>query len=204
MRKGLYSNVVKDHKGNENIIVIYSDSIANCYRNNKVRINNSIRSGQIRFRNSPGTTSGELLNYIDSTLAERNYDTTIVHVGINDIINDDSSTKVENLVLNLEKIAIKLKKYGIKNVCLSGLVFTTRIYLPLVNQVNKCVLDICKAHNISFINNDNIIRNDIYSDGLHLLRSGKFLLSNNFIENINNFLEMHTHHPHVPIHIPLL
>ena len=90
MRKGLYSNVVKDHKGNENIIVIYSDSIANCYRNNKVRINNSIRSGQIRFRNSPGTTSGELLNYIDSTLAERNYDTTIVHVGINDIINDDS------------------------------------------------------------------------------------------------------------------
>ena len=204
MRKGLYRNVVKDHKGNENIIVIYSDSIANCYRNNKVRINNSIRSGQIRFRNSPGTTSGELLNYIDSTLAERNYDTTIVHVGINDIINDDSSTKVENLVLNLEKIAIKLKKYGIKNVCLSGLVFTTRVYLPLLNQVNKCVLDICKAHNISFINNDNIIRNDIYSDGLHLLRSGKFLLSNNFIENINNFLEMHTHHPHVPIHIPLL
>ena len=195
---------MKDHKGNENIIVIYSDSIANCYRNNKVRINNSIRSGQIRFRNSPGTTSGELLNYIDSTLAERNYDTTIVHVGINDIINDDSSTKVENLVLNLEKIAIKLKKYGIKNVCLSGLVFTTRIYLPLLNQVNKCVLDIFKAHNISFINNDNIIRNDIYSDGLHLLRSGKFLLSNNFIENINNFLEMHTHHPHVPIHIPLL
>ena len=127
---------------------------------------------------------------MDPTLAEGNYDTAIVHVGINDIINDDSSTKVENLVLNLEKIAIKLKKYGIKNVCLSGLVFTTRVYLPLLNQVNKCVLDICKAHNISFINNDNIIRNDIYSDGLHLLRSGKFFLSNNFIENINNFLEM--------------
>ena len=107
-------------------------------------------------------------------------------------------------MLNLEKIAIKLKKYGIKNLCLPGLVFTTRVYLPLLNQVNKCVLDICKAYNISFINNDNIIRNDIYSDGLHLLRSGKFLLSNNFIENINNFLEMHTQHPHVPIHIPLL
>ena len=99
-----------------------------------------------------------------------------MHVGINDIINDDSSSKVDNLVLNLEKIAIKLKKYRIKNVCLSGLVFTARIYLPLLNQVNKCVLDIFKAHNISFINNDNIIRNDIYSDGLHLLCSGKFLL----------------------------
>ena len=126
------------------------------------------------------------------------------HVGINDIINDDSSTKVENLVLNLEKIAIKLKKYGIKNVCLSGLIFTTRVYLPLLNKVNKCILVICKAHNTSFINNDNIIKNDMYRDGLHLIRSGKFLLSNNFIENINNFLEIHTHHPHVPIHIPLV
>ena len=47
---------------------------------------------------------------MDLTLEEGNYDTVIVHVGINDIINNDSSTKVENLVLNLEKIAIKLKK----------------------------------------------------------------------------------------------
>ena len=51
---------------------------------------------------------------MDSALAEGNYDTVIVHVGINGIINDDSSTKIENLLLNLEKIAIKLKKYGIK------------------------------------------------------------------------------------------
>ena len=44
---------------------------------------------------------------MDPTLAEGNYDTAIVHVGINDIINDDSSTKVENLVLTLENITIK-------------------------------------------------------------------------------------------------
>ena len=68
-----------------------------------------------------------------------------------------------------------------KKVCLSGLVFTTRVHLPLLNQVNKFILDISKVHNISFINNHNIIRNDIYSDGLDLLHSGKFLLSNNFI-----------------------
>ena len=198
-----YSEVVKDHKGNGSNIVIFSDSIENFDRKTNAKINNSIRSGRVRFRNLPGGTSGELFHYMDTTLAEGNYDTAIVHIGINDIINNDSSTKVEDLVLNLEKIAIELKKYGIKNLCLSGLVFTTRVYLPLLNQVNKCVLDICKAHNISFINNDNIIRNDIYNDGLHLLRPGKSL-SKNVIENINNFLKMHTHHPHVPIHISLL
>ena len=156
-----YSKVVKDHKGNENNIVIFRDSIANFDRNTKDKINNSIQKGQEIFRNFPGTTSGEFLHYMDPTLAEGNYDTAIVHVGINDIFNDDRSSKVEKLVLNLEKIAIKLKKYGSKNVCLSGLVFTTRVYLPLLNQVNKCALDICKAHNVSFINNGNIIKIDI-------------------------------------------
>ena len=41
---------------------------------------------------------------MDLILAEGNYDTVIVHVRINDIVNDGSSTKVENLVLNLEKL----------------------------------------------------------------------------------------------------
>ena len=124
---------------------------------------------------------------MDPTLAEGYYDTVIIHVGINHIINDDSSTKVENLILTLENIAVKLKKYRIRNVCLSGLVFTTRLHLPLLNETNKCILDICKAHNISFFNIYKIIRNGLYSGRLHLLRSAKFLLSNNFIENINNF-----------------
>ena len=142
-----------------------SNSTASFNRNTKAKISNRIRSGRVTFRHFPGQTSEELLHFMNPTLAEGNYDTAIVHVGTSDITNDDSSAKVENLVLNLEKIAIKLKKYGIKNVCLSGLVFVTRVYLPLLNQVNKCILDICKAHNISFINNDNIIRNNIYSDG---------------------------------------
>ena len=49
-----------------------------------------------------------------------------------------------------------------------------------------------------------MIRNDMHRDGLHLLRASKFFLSNNFIANINNFLEIHTHHPQFPIHIPLV
>ena len=42
------------------------------------------------------------------------YDTAVVQVGINGITNYDSLKKVENLVLNLENIATKLKNYGIK------------------------------------------------------------------------------------------
>ena len=111
-------------------------------------------------------------------------------------------TKEKNLVLNLKKLVIKLKKYGIQNVCLSGLALTTRVHLLLLNQISKCILDICKGHNISFVNNVNIIRSDMYQEGYHLLRSGKSLLSNNFIENNNYVLKVQTHHPDTSIHVP--
>ena len=73
---------------------------------------------------------------MDPTLAEENHDIAIVYVRIYDIIDDDSSTKVGSLLLILAKITIKLKKYGIENVCLSGLVFTTSVHLSLLNQMN--------------------------------------------------------------------
>ena len=110
-----YSEVVKDSKGNENNIIIFSDSIANFDRNTKVKMNNCIRSGRARFQNLPGATLGELLHYIDITLVEGNYDKAMVDVGINNIINNDNLIKVEKLVLNLEKIVIKLNKHGIEN-----------------------------------------------------------------------------------------
>ena len=72
------------------------------------------------------------MHFLDPVLADGDghYDIAIVHVGINDIINDDSLTKLENFLLNLGKVATKLKNYEIKNVCLSGLVFITRVHLP--------------------------------------------------------------------------
>ena len=86
---------------------------------------------------------------MDLTLVKGKYDTATVHADKNYIINNDSSRKVEKLGLNLGKKCDKLNKYGIKNPCLSGLVFTTRVHSPWINQVKKCcTLDICKAHNI--------------------------------------------------------
>ena len=37
-----------------------------------------------------------------------------------------------------------------------------------------------------------------FKEELHLYVQVMSLLSNNFTENINNFLEIHAHHPHVP------
>ena len=41
----------------------------------------------------------------------------------------------------------------------------------------------------------------LYKDGLHLLDKGKYFLSRNFIENLNQFLETHVCHPTVRLEI---
>ena len=111
-----HNEVVKDHKGNENNIIIFSDRQHSKLRQKHQRQNKQQYSKWAgKIPEFPRHNMGELLYYMDPTLGEGSYDTAIVHIGINDIINNDSSTKVENLVLNLEKIVIKLKKYGIKN-----------------------------------------------------------------------------------------
>ena len=48
-----------------------------------------------------------------------------------------------------------------------------------------------------YIDNDNIPRDMLYKDGLHLLDKEKYFLSRNFIESLNHFLETHIYHPTV-------
>ena len=48
-----------------------------------------------------------------------------------------------------------------------------------------------------YIDNDNIPRDMLHKDGLHLLDKWKYFLSKNFIENLDRFLKTHVYHPTV-------
>ena len=52
----------------------------------------------------------------------------------------------------------------------------------------------CKKDGIVFIDSENISNMDLYQDGLRLLERGKYLLANNFIFVLNNFLNIHAHY----------
>ena len=57
--------------------------------------------------NFPGTSSGEMLHYIDVHLKEKLIDTAIVHVGVNDLLNGNSQFKINQLIENIKKITQK-------------------------------------------------------------------------------------------------
>ena len=115
--------------------------------------------------------------------------------GVNDLLNDKSPSSTDNLVSNLVNIDNKCKSYGVMDLFVSGIPFNERLLYTVLTKVNEKIVDMCKKNGIAFIDNGNISNMDLYQYGFHLPEGGKCLLAKNFIFVLNNFLNMHTHHP---------
>ena len=65
-----------------------------------------------------------------------------------------------------------------------------------MEKVHILLSNYCRENACFYIDSRNVRGFRLYKDGLHLLESGKKILANNLIVNLNNFfLETHTHHP---------
>ena len=134
-----------------------------------------------------------MLHHIEPTLETGFHDSAILHVGVNDLLNNKSPSSTDDLVSNLVKIVNKCKSFGVMNLFVSGIAFNKRLPYTVIKKVNEKIVDMCKKNGIVFIDNGNISNMDLYQDGLHLLERGKCLLAKNFIFVLNNFLNMHAH-----------
>ena len=84
------------------------------------------------------------------------------------------------------KIAHQCKDYGVKEIILSSVVATGRVNADVLIHFNESLKNLCTANGFCYVNNDNISEGDLYKDKLHLLKAGKSILANNFINGITN------------------
>ena len=54
--------------------------------------------------NFPGSSSKQMLHYIDIHLEDKSIDTVLLHVVVNDLLNDNSKSNVGNLMSNIYKL----------------------------------------------------------------------------------------------------
>ena len=83
------------------------------------------------MKSFPGATSKELLHYMDPTLKDGIYNTAIIHVGVNDLLNNKNANKVDELIKNLESTPIKFISNGIAKVVVSGIVINKKCLILL-------------------------------------------------------------------------
>ena len=82
--------------------------------------------------NFSGSSSKQMLHYIDIHLKDKSVDTAILHVAVNDLLNDNSQSNVYNLMSNIHKIIEKCKRVAVRNIFVSDFVYTIRVSLPIL------------------------------------------------------------------------
>ena len=95
----------------------------------------------------------------------------MIHIGVNDILQ--SVSNMDRLLLNVREVVRKSRFFGVKNIVASGLVYTRRIRVNILNDLQKKLVDVRREMNVYNIDNTNIKEVSIFKDGLHLLDSGK-------------------------------
>ena len=147
---------------------------------------NQCTDGVAHVKSKPGATSRKLAHYVVPTLKEESFHTALIHVGINYILTDQSELKKKLVLQNIMKIAHQCKDHGVKEIILSSVVATCRVNADVLIHFNESLKNLCTANGFCYVNNDNISEGDLYKDKLHLLKAGKSILANNFINGITN------------------
>ena len=75
----------------------------------------------------PGGTSKELLYYVEPRLKNKKIVNVLLHVGVNDLLNDESQVSVQNLLDNFNQIGLKCKSAGVKEIFISGIVVNNKL-----------------------------------------------------------------------------
>ena len=186
-----FSEASQPSKGQRNIL-IFTDSIPKDIRTKE--FNSFIKNGKTKMVSFPGVTSNEILHYLDVYLTNSSADVIILHVGVNDLLEDNSQLKIENLGNNLRSMVEKCHTFGIKNVFISGLVYTTRIGLLVIERIHEMILHLGNKLGICYIGNRNIRMKHFWKDCLHLVESDKVILANNVLSYLSKCFLIRTHH----------
>ena len=106
-------------------------------------------------------------------------------MGTNDILNAGGDKDlIAESVIDIAKECVRL---GVRDMFISSVTVNTRRSSAFISAVNNILQDKCATHQFHFIDISNIKTKHLWKDGLHLNRSGKDLLMNNFSRSLNNF-----------------
>ena len=85
----------------------------------------------------PGATSRDVVHYINPTLQENEFDTSVLHMGVNGVLKLGSN--IDIVSKGIINIANHCKNIGVKQVIISDLTFTMRLNARLIHQLNKLI-----------------------------------------------------------------
>ena len=139
-----YNNTLKTrYNGN---IKIFSNSIPRGIRMRD--FNKFVKVGKGKLRCFPGVTSNQLLHYLDVNLQDNYMESVLLYVGVNDVLQDSTETYINNFFNNVQEMGNKCRSYNIKNVFISGIVYTERVNGKSLENIHDKMVSLCSKLNL--------------------------------------------------------
>ena len=83
---------------------------------------------------------------------------------------------------------------GVQDVVISSILPKNNIKLSKeIRQVNDHLEEFCKDNDVHFLSNNNVNRNFICGDGVHLEKKGTLVLASNFVNFFNTIYSWHVY-----------
>ena len=147
---------------NKNVFntVIFTDSIPKGMQMQK--FSRLIKNRRAKIFNFPSASSQQILHYLDVHLNDKSINTVIIHIAINDLLTNSSTSGLDDIFSNIKKVTEKCLMFGVKNVLFQGW------FTPLgwtCERVHVLILDFCRKNCFIYIDNRNIRSDSLYKMG---------------------------------------
>ena len=160
------------------VFLIFGDSIPK--GTNRKILGQKLFNAKVLYRFFPDATCRDFFHYIKPTLQDlqTDFDTAVLHVGINDILNLGSTA--DTVSKSILHIANQCKSYGVKEVSILAVTCTVLLNSDLINDVNKALRNKFQKYRYNFIDDNDITMEKLWKDGLHLTNSGECVIISDF------------------------
>ena len=170
-------------------VTIFSDSMCSgMYGNNLTKRTKCCR---VQVKAFNGATSNHLKSFhMIPTLQEQPPNTAIIHVGTNSLRTKRGEAPVssEDIAHGIIDCALTCKSYGVQNIVVSGICDRRgKFFARRLRDVNDIVEEYCKYYNFIYLDNKDIVFDKhLKDDGLHLNPDGREMLTNKFVNTMQN------------------
>ena len=106
-------------------------------------------------------------------MKNKKFDDVLLHVAVNNLLNDEIQDSLHNLLDNLKQYCLKRKSAGIKRNLISGIVVNNKLASAYISSVNQRISSLCWDNLFAFIDSNNIPKSSLFHDVCKLTWNGK-------------------------------
>ena len=127
-----------------------------------------IKNGKVSLKVFPGSKARSKI-YLNNLLSKMK--------SINDICKD------------VIDIGLRCRNNNIGIIFIWSIAFSSKVNIASIQQLNGRLFDKCRRNGFNIVDNGAVSEIDLWTDGIHMVESGKGIVANNLINSLNYCLE---------------